>query len=124
MEEKILGNLVTETGRIRCRFDMLIRWPDHAGRRINPFTMRGDRFGIIEPDKMLCSLLKYFVKDHRKWMFCELYDNTKPLNEANRLILEYKKGKIIKNILPKHYSEMLEQFPLPEYLKTNIEEEL
>src|SRR5689334_6504291 len=124
MDQPLLTNLVTQNGRPRCRFDMLIRWPDSARRRMNPFTMRGDRFGIFEADKMLCSLLKYFMKEHRSWLLCELYDNTKPLNDPDRLILEYKKGIIVKNRLPKHYAGMLENFPLPEYLKQTINQEL
>lgn len=112
-------NQVTTKGDPTCRFELFVRWPESAGRNMNPFKYRGDRFNIIEPDKMLCSLLKLFMKDHPSWMFAELWDNTYPLNDCNRLVLEMKGGKIIKNRL-QYYELMLQNFPLPEYLKTPV----
>ncbi len=110
-------NLVTANGVVRCRFDLFVRWPDSAHRKINPFTHRGDCFGITEPDKMLGSLLRYFIRDHNKWLLSELYDNSFPLNNCDRLLLEYKEGRVVKNRLH-HYEQLLQYFPLPSWLKS------
>lgn len=128
----VRNHLVTTGGVIRCRFELFIRWPDNAGRKLNPFTQRGDSYNITEPDKMLRFLLQYFIKKHQQWRMCELYDNTHPLNDRKRIILEFKNksgcldedegwetidlgNKIIRHRLH-DYQPMLYDFPFPTWL--------
>jgi len=112
-------NLVTQDGVVRCRFDIFIRYPESAGKKINPICRRGDKYGITEPAKMLVNILEYFIGYHHQWLIAELYDNSLPINDVNRKILVFKGGKIITNRLH-HYKAMLQEFALPEWLKPPI----
>src|SRR3954453_4096474 len=112
-------NILTAKGRLRCRFDMTVRWPEHAGRLINPLTVRGDRFGDTDPDKMLKMLLRYLIRDHKQWAFAQLHDNSIPMDDRNRVVIKYYRGKIVINRLH-YYFPLLQDFILPEYLKQQI----
>lgn len=113
--QRVTGNYCTAKGNFYCRFDLCIRWPDNAGRKINPFTQRGDKFEH-EVDKMLWSLIRYFLKDHKNWVWAQLRDNTRAKNDPERIILYYNKGIVDVNRL-KDYSLLLQNFPLPDWLK-------
>jgi hypothetical protein len=130
------SHTVTVAGKVRCRFELFIRWPENANRHINPFTQRGDAFGITEPDKMLKFLMQYFIRKHHQWLFAELYDNTIPLDDPYRIILELKnktllnntvisdvnwtivelKDKMIRHRL-RDYAPLLKDFSIPEWLQ-------
>lgn len=103
--------------KLLSRFDMLVRWPETSGRKINPFTYKGDYFEK-ETDKMLWSLVRYFIKAHNDWLFCQIRDNTKQEDDPERIVFWYnkKQSRIITNRL-QEYSEMLKSHPLPEWLK-------
>lgn len=113
-------NQVTAKGVVRCRFDMMARWPESAGRKMNPFCYRGDNFNITEPDKMLRSLIRLFDKEYRNWIVAEMYDNSRPMDDPDRLILRYKQGKELEHKLF-NYPTALQDFPLPEWLLKTIQ---
>lgn len=108
---------ITATGKDRCRFDLFIRrWP----RYIEPgqsatWCHRGDKF-YQEPDKMLCSLISLFEKNHYKWSLAILFDNTRPVGDKERIVMRWFKGVVEENRLA-NYAAMLENFALPEILK-------
>lgn len=116
---KIPRNLITTKGTPRCRFELFTYYPETAKRKYNPYTYRGDMFGITDPSKMLQSLLKFFIKDYYQWHFAELYDNLYPYSECNRMVLELKNNRIITNRL-QNYEEYLKDYALPDWLKTPI----
>ncbi len=105
-----------KTVRELCRFDMFVRWPEHTNRRIKHFTYRGDHYEK-DPQKMLWSLIRYFLKSYPHWVMCQVRDNTKPLDDEERIVFWYNnKEKIIVNRLSM-YSKMLKDHPLPDWLK-------
>jgi hypothetical protein len=114
--ERITGDYSNENGRIRCRFDMFVRWDGYANRRKQTFCYRGDFFGNFDPDKMLCSLLKFLIKQHGKWYVAELYDNTRPKDDPERIVVRWNRGVIEENRL-KNYRPMLANISLPEWLR-------
>ena len=99
------------------RFDMVVRWPENAGRKINPFTHKGDHYEK-DPEKQLWSLLRYWIKSHHEWLFCQIRDNSIPKNDPAHIVFWWNKRdfKIIANNL-KNYPEMLNDKPIPEILK-------
>jgi hypothetical protein len=116
--ERIPRNLITTKGRERCRFEMFVHFPIHV-KRPNPYTYRGDMFGITDPGEMLRSLLRLIKKDYYKWHFAELYDNVYETNDTNRLIFKIKNNNIETNRL-KDYEDYLKNHALPDWLKTPI----
>ncbi len=104
-------------GAVRCRFDLFVRYYKREHREKETFCYRGDHFGIVEPKKMLCSLLRFFIKENYRWYIAELYDNTKPKNDFERIVIKWNGGKILENRL-NNYAPMLTDFPMPEWLKT------
>ena len=113
-------NLVTSAKNIRCRYDMMIRFPSDMIRfTSNPFTERGDRYEKNDPNKMLVYLIRYFVNKHIKerWVRVELYDNTKPFEDVERVILKYEQGEIKINMLKNYQSCFdLVRYTLPQFL--------
>src|SRR4051812_1817895 len=116
-------NLITGARNIRCRYDMMIRFPKDVIRfTSNPFTERGDRFEKNDPNKMLVYLIRYFVNKHVKerWVRVEVYNNTKPPEDFERVILKYEQGEIKINRLKNYHScfDLLRYTP-PQFLVTN-----
>lgn len=111
---------ITREGVVRCQFDMMIRFPDDMIRKTsNPYTQRGDKYDKKDPNQMLVFLLRYFINKHQKegWIRIELYDNSKPLNSEQRVILKYEKGKIVTNRLSNYLHCFKEAyFTLPQWL--------
>lgn len=99
------------------RFDMMVRWPEPTNRRINPFTYQGDYFEK-DTDKQLWSLVRYFLKSHNDWLFCQIRDNSKPEDDPERIVFWFnkKQNRIIVNRL-QDYPDMLKSHPVPEWLK-------
>lgn len=86
----------------------------YPGRSLT-WCHRGDKF-TNDPEKMLCNLLRMYIKNPGKYSLIELYDNTKPKNDKERVILRVFNGVIEINRL-QLYNAMLTKFVLPEYLK-------
>lgn len=112
-DEIIIAN---EDGIARCRYDLFVRWNKNQRREKETFCYRGDYFGITDPHKMLASLVRFFIRKHNCWSVAELYDNTKPKDNPERIILRLVNNKIEKNLLPQFHL-MLRNMSLPEYLK-------
>ena len=113
-------NLITTGRNIRCGYDMMIRFPSDMIRfTSNPFTERGDRYEKNDPNKMLVYLIRYFVNKHVKerWVRVELYDNTKPPEDVERVILKYEQGEIKIN-MQKNYQSCFDlvRYTLPQFL--------
>lgn len=108
---------VTDAGTVRCRFDMFIRLRPEAIVKGKSATWchRGDKYAN-EPDRMLQSLLKMFMRHHSKYILAELYDNTKPKNDVDRVILKFNAGTIEINKLAE-YKILLSSMPIPNYLQ-------
>lgn len=100
----------------RCRFDLFVRYRKTERREKEEFCYRGDFYGITEPHKMLCSLLRLVIKQHPRFFIVELYDNTKPKNDLGRVVLKMQNGAVMENRL-NQYGLMLSEFPLPDWLK-------
>lgn len=101
-----------------CRFDLVARWPEYSKRRAKIFTYRADYYEK-DPQKMLWSLVRFFLRSNHEWLFCQIRDNSRPENDPERIVLWYNKTsekKIITNRLP-GYAEMLKEHPLPDWLK-------
>ncbi len=114
--ERLTGNHLTTKGRLTCRFELFVRWPESSRRKMNPFKYRGDRLGLMEADKMIAWLVKFFIKDHHDWLLAELWDNTKQLNDPERIVLSWKRGIIDTNRL-KDYEPMLQTVAIPDWMK-------
>lgn len=99
----------------RCRFDMFVRYNQREKRNKPEFCYRGDFFEK-DPEKMLWSLLRMFINNYGRFFLSELYDNTKAKDDPDRVILKYHNGSIIENRL-KLYSAMLNDHPVPQWLK-------
>jgi|GEM_PF-5985372 len=83
-------------------------------------TLRGDKkYSKDAPDrpveKMLPFLLKDAVKFRKRYKSVELYDNSKPLNSIERIILKMYKGEVVINRLLS-YTKLFKDYPLPPYL--------
>jgi len=103
----------------RCRFDMFtVLKPGLEKNFVNKkreWTYSGDKY-TNELPKMLWNLIKMLIKNVNSWQTVELYDNTRPKSDPDRIILRISNGVITKNRL-QEYSAMLDQFPLPDFLK-------
>jgi hypothetical protein len=108
-----------QTPNERCRFDMFtVLRPSLVKNFPNKkpeWTYRGDKY-TTEAPKALQNLIRMFINHGNKWQLLELYDNTRPKSDPDRIILKYKNGIIERNRL-QDYFPMLENFPLPEFLK-------
>jgi hypothetical protein len=106
----------------RCRFDMFATLKNEVRMNFSNGTkqwcFRGDKFNN-EPPKMLRYLLGIVKNHYESYYLFELYDNTKPKTDGERLILKILNGKVKVNRLP-DYSELLQNFHLPEYLSYEI----
>jgi len=112
--------IITGAGSIRSRFDMFVVLKPQAVSRYPKRSLawchRGDKY-TDDPDKMLCNLLKMFINHYKQYQLVELYDNTRPKNDPERIIMKLKDGVIEINRLLPLYSPMLTKIYLPEYLK-------
>lgn len=100
----------------RCRFDMFVRYNQREKRNKHEFCYRGDFFEK-DPEKMLWSLVRMLVNNYHRYFLSELYDNTKAKNDPARVILKWHAGIIVENRLPQ-YKEMLNDHPVPDWLKS------
>lgn len=100
----------------RCRFDMFVRYKKTERREKHVFTYRGDHFGETDPAKMLWSLIRMFINNYPRYFLAELYDNTKPKNDPQRIIIKFNGGFIKENRLL-DVAAMIEDYPVPEWLK-------
>jgi hypothetical protein len=122
--DRILGNTSNDEGkqkgRIHCRFQLLVGWPEEAKREINPFCYRGDQFPNIEtPEQMLRSLLRNFQKNYEKdrWVYAYLFDTLYLKDDERRVILAYANGAIEQHRLHNYYM-MLQDFRIIDFLRT------
>lgn len=109
---------ITEAGNVRSRFDLFIVLRPEIAKKQNrspTWCHRGDKYQP-DPDRQLSNLIKLFCNHYGKYRLAELYDNTRPKNDPDRIVLKYKDGVIEKNRL-NDYAAMLEQTPLPDFLK-------
>jgi hypothetical protein len=113
-------NGITRDGVARCRFDLFVTLKREcvpfAPHKSRTWCHRGDKY-TQEPDKMLCNLLRLFTNWKHSWTNAELYDNTRPKNDPERIVLKFRHGQIIINRL-RTYEAMIADYPLPEILKT------
>lgn len=111
--------MITGTGAVRCRFDLFVSLLPGAISRSpskqRSWCHRGDKF-TSEPDAMLCSLLRMFTKRYTTYQVAELYDNTRPKNDPERIVLRWCDGVIEVNRLAT-YAPMLSKIALPEFLQ-------
>lgn len=106
----------------RCRFDMFCMLRNDVQMTFatgaKEWCFRGDRWNQ-EPNKMLHYLLG-IVKNHRcNYYLMELYDNTKPKESGERLILKILNNQVKVNKLTE-YSELLKNYSLPEWLSYEV----
>lgn len=109
---------ITHTGNVRSRFDLFIVLLPEVAKQQNrspAWCHRGDKYQP-DPDRQLSNLIKLFCNHFKKYWLAELYDNTRPKNDPERIVLKYKDGIIEINRL-KDYETMLQQTPLPDFLK-------
>jgi hypothetical protein len=108
--------------RPRCRFDMFVMLRNDVNMTFangsKEWCFRGDKYSEV-PKKMLTYLLG-IVKNHSaNYYLMELYDNTKPRENGERLIF-----KILNNTVKvsrlMNYPELLQNFSLPEWLSYEI----
>lgn len=115
-----LPEMVTAKGLVQCRFSMFVvlnngvfsRYPGEK----RCWCYRGDKFSN-EPDRMLSNLVQTFLKHHKSWKLCELYDNTRAKNNPERMVLKFHNGVIEINRLYLNYEFMLGRSIIPEWLK-------
>lgn len=113
-------NHFTTTGKRRAIFEMFYQFRHEVIRRPGvpeKNCRRGDKFPEdILNYQQLQSVLRYFVRDRGLWKRAEICDNNINYNEEDRKILIWVNGRIEKNLLH-NYSLMLQDFPLPDWLK-------
>lgn len=104
---------ITTAGRPRCRFDLFVRVADPR-RHYNKetFCYRGDKF-TDQPPLMLQKLVKMFAKNIHEYRVAELYDNTRPKDDEDRIVIKLVNGVIEKNRLLE-YAPMLQHFAIPQ----------
>lgn len=106
----------------RCRFDMFANLKDNVNMNFSNGTkqwcFRGDKFNP-EPHKMLRYLLGIVKNHYDKYYLFELYDNTKPKTDGERLVLKILNGQVKVNRLH-DYGELLRDFSLPEFLSYEV----
>lgn len=113
---------VMQAKKERCRFDMFCMLRNDVQMSFSTgakeWCFRGDKWNQ-EPNKMLHYLLG-IVKNHRtNYYLMELYDNTKPKECGERLILKILNNQVKVNRL-NEYSELLKNYSLPEWLSYEV----
>ncbi len=112
------GPMITADGVVRCRFDLFVRLEQGTASTFKDmqrkWCFRGDAYTDIE-SKMLKNLLNLIKNHGQKYFIMELYDNTLPKDNGERLILKIQQKLIRVNRLPE-YSAMLTDFPLESIL--------
>jgi hypothetical protein len=107
---------VTASGRDRCRFDLFIRKKPHfvkPGQKPE-WCHRGDVY-TQEANRMLINLVRMFANHWHEYVLAELYDNTRPINDPQRIVLRYKDGTLETNNL-NNYPFVSELIALPTFL--------
>jgi len=106
----------------RCRFDMFTVLRPGLEKNLPykkpEWTFSGNKYTNESP-KMLWNLIKMILKNPGKWQTIELYDNTRPKNDKERIVIRIRNGVIEENRL-QNYSLMLQNFSLPDFLKDRI----
>ncbi len=125
---RMLGNTHTKNqdgsqGHPHCRFHLYVRFPEHANRRKNPFTYRGDQFENVAkegPHAMLQSLIRNFQRNafKQQWIFAFLQDTLFDYEDQRRNIFKYVGGVVEESRLH-NYSKMLEGIRLIELIRPN-----
>lgn len=115
-------NMQVMPAKERCRFDMFSMLRNDNTMTFSngkkEWCFRGDKYST-EPNKMLKYLLG-IVKNHRtNYYLIELYDNTRPTTDGERLILKLVNNQVKVNRLH-NYSELLKNFSLPEWLSYEV----
>jgi hypothetical protein len=117
---------VTADGVVQCRFELFVRLRTGLISMFKDqqrcWCYRGDKYTDEEP-RMLKNLLNLAKNKVDNYFLMELYDNNKPRNDGQRLILKVQDRKIKVNRL-NNYADMLQQFPLPEWLKPLLTHDL
>jgi hypothetical protein len=115
---------ITIEKKPRCRFDMFTRRKKNSIEPVKnakeEFTYRGDKYST-DPSKMLKLLVGMVKNYHRQYVVMELYDNTKPKGDPDRIILKMLNGIPKINRLP-DYAELIIDYPLPEYLSYEMKD--
>lgn len=101
-----------------CRFTMFVKiipgQISHFPGQERCWCFRGDRFADRE-HKMLRNLLNHFKGKIHLYQIVELYDNNKPREDPDRVIMKYQDGVIVENLLAR-YLDLLKGYPLPKIL--------
>lgn len=110
-----------------CRFTLWVRLRPDAGFTFrfsdDPYSMciRGDKYEGEDVAKMLKYLLGIVKNRHRSYVFMHLFDNAKPAETGEKLVLKIHHGEVKKNALHQ-YAELLKNFHLPEYLSYEVKD--
>lgn len=118
----LIKNTLVKEKKERCRFDLFVRVKETLPARFlngkKEFCFRGDKHDT-EPAKMIRYLLGIVKNHHRQYNVMELYDNTKPKTDRERVIVKVLNGQVKINRLTL-YTELLKDFHLPEILSYEI----
>jgi hypothetical protein len=106
----------------RCRFDMFVMLRNEVPMTFvtgsKEWCIRGDKYKT-EANKMLQYLLGIVKNHHSNYYLMELYDNTKPKENGERLILKILNNQVKVNRLL-NYPDLIKNFSLPEWLSYEI----
>lgn len=106
----------------RCRFDMFCMLRNDVQMTFSTgakeWCFRGDKYHQ-EPAKMLRYLLGIVKNHHTNYYLMELYDNTRPKTDGDRLVLKVLNNQVKVNRLHQ-YPDLLKNFSIPQWLSYEI----